>query len=231
MFVAVLVESLLDPVFLILGGLLVLATLALMLVVRTLEIRYTGGKHRRATYIVLIIGLCSLVLVWGGVRLVHSTMPPASVQTVSHLTDGATPDLTSTDVATPLPYQAPTPFPTLTAPALDVLNTLCGAINRQDTTAILQHYAPSLQQKVLTNRTALPKGQQMKFLHCQLGDAADQLPVGILLLQTEDGNGYADGYERPYRFVMSLSEGAWKVTTIQFCMSDGCIPFVGRITQ
>lgn len=231
MLVTILVGSLLDPFFLVAGGILVLATLALMLVVRTLEIRYTGGKHQRATYIVLIAGICGLVILGGGVGIVHSTMPPASVQTLSHLTDGVTPMLTSTDVATPMPYQAPTPFPTLTAPALDVLNTLCGSINRHDTTAILQHYVLALQQKVVANRTTLPKGEQMKFLSCRLGDAADQLPVGILLLQTEDGNGYADGYERPFRFLVSLSEGVWKVTTIQFCMSDGCIPFVGRITQ
>lgn len=225
------VESLLDPFFLGAGSVLVLVTLVLMLVVRMLKIRYTGGKQQRATYIVLIAGVCGLVILGGGVGWVHSTTPPSSVQPLSHLTNGANPDLASTTVPTPLPYQAPTPFPTLTAPAHDALNTLCGAINRQDTTAILQHYVPSLQQKVIANRTILPKGEQMKFTHCQLGDTADQLPVGILLLQTEDGNGYADGYERPYRFVMSLSEGVWKVTNIQFCMSDGCLSFTGRITQ
>jgi len=100
-----------------------------------------------------------------------------------------------------------------------------------DTTAILQQYTPSLQHTVLTNRTTVPRDGQLKFIQCQAGDPNGQLQGGILLLQTEDGNGYADGDARPYQFLMDFSQGRWKVTSIKYCLSDACLTFTGRITQ
>ncbi|HEY4384760.1 MAG TPA: hypothetical protein VGN34_09835 [Ktedonobacteraceae bacterium] len=229
MFVTILRDSLLDPIFLAGGGILVLVTLILMIFVRSSEISFTRRQQQRATRIVLIAGLGGLLVVAGGAGFVHSTVVPDPVQKMSPV--HMTPHLTPTVLATPSPYPTPTPLPTLTASAIEVLNTLCGAINRHDTAAILQQYLPSLQHIVLTNRTAIPKGEQLKFLQCQEGDPNEQLAMGMLVLQTENGNGDADGYGRVYQFLMDSSQGGWKVKDIKYCMSDGCISFTERITQ
>ncbi len=208
-----------------------LATLILLLVVRSSEIPFTQRQQQRATRIILLMGVCGLMLVSGGVGWVHSTAVPAPVQATPHLTPPvvATPSAYSTPT-TPA-YPTPTPWPTLTASAIEVLNTLCGAINSHDTAAILQQYIPSLQHTALTNRTTVPKNEQVKFIQCQGSHPNEQLPVDMLLLQTEDGNGFTDGYARPYQFLMDSSQGGWKVRSINYCLSDGCLPLAGRITQ
>src|SRR5713101_5670596 len=208
MLIPIFVDSLFDPVFLIGGGSIVFGTLMLMLVMRSPELHFTPRQRQRATYIALAVGLCALVVVGGYVEDLHAT-------------------------AFASPYATPTPLPTLTVPAIAVLNTLCGAINRHDTAAIMQQYTPTLQHTVLTNRARLAsqKGAQLRFIHCRVADMATQLPAGILMMQTEDGNSYADGYERPYQFLMERLQGVWKVASINYCLSDGCIDIIGRISQ
>jgi hypothetical protein len=224
------------PIWLIAEGVLVLATLTLLLAVRSTDLPFTQRQQQQATRIVLVVALCGLVIVWAGGGLLQSLTASALEQTMPHPTPtvGAMVSADQTPMptvgATVLADQTPTPLPTLPASAIGVLQTLCGAINRQDTTTILQDYVLALQHTVLANRTILPKGEQVKFLRCLLADSTEQLPVGILLFQTEDGNGYADGYARPFQFVMVFSEGTWKVKTINYCMSDGCVSFTGRIT-
>jgi hypothetical protein len=234
MFIPNLVDSLFDPVFLIGGGSIVFGTLILTMVMRSPELHFTPCQRQRATYSTLAVGLCALVVVGGYVGVVHATASSSVQQTTAAPT---TPPLALTTGASPTafasPYTTPTPMPTLTASALNVLNTLCGAINRHDTAAILQQYASSLQHTVLTNRASLAqhKGAQLRFIHCRVADTVEQLPAGILMMQTEDGNGYADGYERPYQFLMERVQGVWKVASIKYCLSDGCIDITGRISQ
>lgn len=234
MFIPNLVDSLLDPVFLIGGGSIVFGTLILTMVVRSPELHFTTRQRQRATYIVLAVGLCALVVVGGYVDGVRATASSPGQKSSSA---PPAPSLALTTEASPTafasPYATPTPMPTLTASAINVLNILCGAINRHDTASILQQYAPSLQHTVLTNRARLAqqKGAQLRFIHCRVADTAEQLPVGILMMQTEDGNGYADGYERPYQFLMERLQGVWKVASINYCLSDGCIDMTGRISQ
>jgi hypothetical protein len=234
MFIPNLVNSLFDPVFLIGGGSIVFGTLILTMVMRSPELHFTPRQRQRATYIVLAVGLCALVVVGGYVEGVRATTS-SSVQKTSSAPTTLPLDLTTeaSPTAFASPYTTPTPMPTLTASAINVLNTLCGAINRYDTAAILQQYAPSLRHTVLTNRARLAKqkGVQLRFIHCRVADTVEQLPIVILMMQTEDGNGYADGYERPYQFLMERVQGVWKVASIKYCLSDGCIDITGRISQ
>jgi len=234
MLIPIFVDSLFDPVFLIGGGSIVFGTLMLMLVMRSPELHVTPRQRQRATYIALAVGLCALVVVGGYVEDLHATAS-SSVQKTSSAP--ITPPLALTSEASPTalasPYTTPTPLPTLTVPAIAELNMLCGAINRHDTAAIMQQYTPTLQHTVLTNRARLAsqRGAQLRFIHCRVADSATQLPAGIVMMQTEDGNGYADGYERPYQFLMKRLQGVWKVASISYCLSDGCIDITGRISQ
>jgi len=114
----------------------------------------------------------------------------------------------------------------LTPSTVQVLTTWCSAINRQDTTTVWQQYSKALQHQLTANKAQTQtqyQRYQRKIVHCTVNDLNEQSAVGYLLLKTLDGNGNGDDMERPYQLKLRVENGAWKITMLSYCISDGCL--------
>jgi len=114
----------------------------------------------------------------------------------------------------------------LTPSTVQVLTTWCAAINRQDTATVWQQYSKALQHQLTANKAQTQtqyQRYQRKIVHCTVNDLNEQSAVGYLLLKTLDGNGNGDDMERPYQLKLRVENGAWKITMLSYCISDGCL--------
>jgi hypothetical protein len=221
----IIVESLLDPIWQIGGGIgiIVLTALMLTLALRSSEVHLTIQQKHRGTLLVLLSGLCCVLILSGGTLWFHASQ--ASSRPVStHEAHRSQPSLLPTPEPPPRPTPSPTstPFPVLTPSTAQVLTTWCTAINRHDTATVWQQYSQQVQHQLLTNKTQTVHAQyQHKIVHCTVNDLNERSAVGYLMLTTVDGNG--DGMERPYQLTLSVENQAWKITMISYCISDGCL--------
>jgi len=226
----VIVESLGDPIWQIGGGIILLATLVLLLAVRSPEIHLSSWHQWLWTRIMLLICLSLFLVLSAGVVLFHganaaSTIVPEATQPASATAapgGASSPQPTSLALPTPVPFPSPSPspFPRLIPGPGQVLTTFCDAIDRQDLNTAWEEYAQALQKE----RAAPPPFLvRITMVHCRVDDVSDTSATGLLLLKTIGPNGYSDDYERDFQFTLSVEDGAWKITQIARCLSDGCL--------
>ena len=223
----VILESLGDPIWQIGGGIMLLATLVLILALRSPEVHLSPRHQWLWTRITGLICLSCFLVLTAGVVLFHGAnaapigapegSPPSSATASSH--GGSLPQPSST--ASSIPSPSPTAFPSLTPSPAQVLTTFCDAINRQDLNTAWAQYAKALQKE----RAAPPPFLvRITIVHCRVDQVSDMSATGDLLLKTIGPNGYTDDYERDFQFTLSVEGGAWKIAQIARCLSDGCLP-------
>jgi hypothetical protein len=225
----VIMESLGDPIWQIGGGIILLATLVLILAVRSPEIHLSPWHQWLWTPIMLLVCLSLFLTLSAGVVLFHGANAASTVgSTVTESASAtASPRGGSSPQPTPSPSPSPspTPFPRLVPGPGQVLTTFCDAIDRQDLDTAWAQYAKALQQE----RAAPPPYlMRITIVHCRVDEVSDTSATG-LLLKTIGPNGYRDDYERDSQFTLSVEVGAWKITQIARCLADGCLPDTAHI--
>jgi hypothetical protein len=203
-----------DPIWQIGGGIILLAALVLLLAVRSPEIHLSSWHQWLWTRITLLVCFSLFLVLSAGVVLFHganaaSTVGPAATQPASAPAarhSGSSP--------------TPTPFPRLVPSPAQVLTTFCDAINQQDLNMAWAQYARALQRERVSPPPFLVR---ITIVHCRVDQMSDTSAIGLLLLKTIGPNGYADDYERPFQFTLGVENGAWKITQIARCLSDGCL--------
>jgi hypothetical protein len=219
-----------DPIWQIGGGIILLAALVLLLALRSPETHLSPWHQWLWTRIMLLVCLSLFLTLSAGVVLFHganaaSTAVPAGSQPSSATASphgGSSPSSTSIPSPTPLPSPSPspTPIPRLTLSPAQVLTTFCDAIYQQDLNTAWAQYTKALQKE----RAAPPPFLvRITIVHCRVDDVSDTSSTGFLLLKTIGPNGYSDDYERPFRFILSVEGGAWKIAQIARCLSNGCL--------
>src|SRR6266699_3042108 len=133
----VILESLGDPIWQIGGGIIILATLVLILALRSPEVHLSPRHQWLWTRIMGLMCLSLFLVLSAGVVLFHGAnaapisgpggSQPSSATASSH--GGSLPQPSST--ASSIPSPSPTAFPSLTPSPAQVLTTFCDAINRQ----------------------------------------------------------------------------------------------------
>jgi len=201
----VILESLGDPIWQIGGGIILLAALVLILVLRSPEVHLAPRHQWFLTRLMLLVCLSCFLVLSAGVLLFHganaaSTTAPAVTQPSSANASphgGLSP--------TPVPSPSPTPFPSLTPSPAQVLTTFCDAINQHDLNMAWGQYAKALQRE----RAAPPPFLvRVTIVRCRVEQVSDTSATGYLLLKTVGPNGYTDDYERPFQFTLRIEERA-----------------------
>jgi hypothetical protein len=226
----IVLKSLSEPVFQIGAGVLVFLAPVLILVLRSSDVPLSPAQKHRTTVLVLL-GCCTCLLGWsGGVVLAHRDAPDPGGMNAPLV---ATPTQEPTSFPTPTP--TPTPLPILVPSTITVLTTWCSAVTTNDVATVWSLYSTSLQRTLQANKRRLTslKGGQLHAVHCTRNDdPGEQLDerkaTGVLLLQTADGTGYADGLDRPYEVILGVENHRWKITRINFCTVHGCIDVTQR---
>src|SRR5216683_5746479 len=217
----VITQSLGDPVWQIGGGIILLATLVLMLALRSPEIHLSPWHQWLWTRITGLICFSLFLVLSAGVVLFHganaaSTVGPEATQSLAATASprGGS-SLSPTPLASPTPLPSPspspTPFPRLAPGPSQVLTTFCDAIDRHDLNTAWGQYTKALQKE----RTALPRpSTRITIVHCRVDQVSDMSATGFLLLQTVGPYRYTDGYERPFQLTLKVEDGAWKIAQI-----------------
>lgn len=224
----VILESLGDPIWQIGGGIILLATLVLILAVRSPEIHLSPRHQWLWTRITALICFSLFLLLSAGVVWFHGANAASTVgSTVTESASAtASPRGGSSPQTTLSPSPSPTPFPRLVPGPGQVLTTFCDAIDQQDLDTAWAQYAKALQQE----RAAPPPYlMRITIVHCRVDEVSDTSATGLLLLKTIGPNGYRDDYERDFQFTLSVEDGAWKITQIARCLADGCLPDTAHI--
>jgi hypothetical protein len=220
----VIVESLGDPIWQIGGGIIMLATLVLILALRSPEVHLSPRYQWLWTRLTLLVCLSLFLALSAGVVWFHGahaafTVGPAVTQPSSATASSHGGSLPS-PTPLPSPSPSPTPIPRLVPSPAQVLTTFCDAIDRHDRNTAWEQYAKALQKE----RTALPPpSTRLTIVHCRVDQVSDMSATGFLLLQTVGPYGYTDGYERPFQLTLKVEDGAWKIAQIARCLSDGCL--------
>src|SRR6266851_1051552 len=195
----ILLETLRDPLWQVLGAIIVLVAPFLVMAVRTRDVRASEHQKRRETRGVLLLSLAVFLVMSGWMASGH--LPSAAPRRVSTLpTPVPTPTQTSAPFSTPAP--TPTPTPRLARSITQVLVTFCEAINSQDYQTAWNEYARSLQHKHPQRNVV---AAWRRFIRCNIPDqSADPSALDTLTLTL--GNGYTDRFGRAgdnnYRFTM-----------------------------
>lgn len=212
-----LLETLRDPFWQVLGAIIVLVAPFLVMAVRTRDVRASEQQKRRETRGVLLVCLAVLLVMSGWVASGH--LPHAAPRRVSTL---PTPAPTQAPASLTTPTPAPTPTPRLARSITQVLVTFCGAINHQDYQTAWNMYARSLQHK---HPKPTVVAAWRRFIRCSIPDqSADPSALDTLTLTL--GNGYTDRFGRSgdvdYRFTMGVQDNAWKIISVCEIYSEAC---------
>jgi hypothetical protein len=220
----VIIESLGDPIWQIGAGSIALVALVLIVVLRSPDFRLTPWQQWFLPRIIGLVCLSIFLVLSAGVVLSHGAdAAPTSVQaTRSH------PSMTVTLPIIPSPTTEPTPspFPHLSPTPAQVLTTFCDAIDQHNLNGAWEQYAAHLQKE--RTEPSPPHGW-FKIVECSIGEVSDTSATGLLQLQTIEPGGYTDGIERPFQFTLGVEDGAWKITQIARCLSDGCLDITPTI--
>ncbi len=150
-------ESVGDPVWQIGGGIILLATLVLLLAVRSPEVHLSPWHQWLWTRITLLVCFSLFLVLSAGVALFHgadaaSTVGPEAPPPLGATAapgDASSPQSTSMASPPPLPSPSPspTPFPRLVPGPAQVFTTFCDAINQQNLNTAWEEYAKALQKE------------------------------------------------------------------------------------
>lgn len=225
----ILVESVSDPIWLVGGGSIVLASLMLLLIVRSRDVRLADIQRQRATRIVMGIGLAAVLCLGGGVLLVHiprASSPGTSHRELASSRDEAstlTPSVEASPAVTPSPLPTPSPTPRFARSITQVVTTFCDALTSRDYPTAWQEYSRQLQQ---VHPQAETFAAWRKFAHCSLPDqSADPSDWTILTLTLVDGQtDHGRIGEVDYQATMTAQNQAWKIASVCQIMSEGCFP-------
>ncbi len=216
----VILESLGDPIWQIGGGIILLAALVLILVLRSPEVHLAPRHQWFLTRLTGLLCLSFFLVLSAGVLLFHGANAASTTAPAVTRPSSATASPHGGLSHTPVPSPSPTPFPSLTPSPAQVLTTFCDAINQQDLNTAWGQYAKALQRE----RTALPApSTRITIVHCRVDRVSDKSATGFLLLKTIGPYGYTDDYERPFQLTLSEEAGAWKIAQIARCLADGCL--------
>jgi len=217
-----LLETLSDAIWQALTIALVLAALLMLMVVRTRDAHLSAARKRLESRLVLVVCLVVFVLMSDGEILFHSqqALPPQVSSRAATTIPTTVPQASPTLTSVPSPSPTPTATPRLARSITAVLTTFCNAIDQHDLNGAWGQYATRLQKE----RTESPPPHGwFKIVECSIGEVSDTSATGLLQLQTIEPAGYADGVERPFQFTLDVEDGAWKISQIARCFSDGCL--------
>jgi hypothetical protein len=222
----VIMESLGDPIWQIGAGSIAFLALVLLVVLRSPDFRLTPWQQWFLPRVIGLVCLSLFLVLSAGVVLSHGAdAAPTSVQaTHSHPSATATPPEIPSPTQVPTP--TPSPFPHLSPTPAQVLTAFCDAIDQHNLNGAWEQYATRLQKE----RTEPPPPHGwFKIVECSIGEVSDTSATGLLQLQTIEPGGYADGVERPFQFTLGVEDGAWKISQIARCFSDGCLDITPTI--
>ncbi len=222
----VIFESLGDPIWQIGVGSIAFLALVLLVVLRSPDFRLTPWQHWFLPRIIGLMCLSLFLVLSAGVVLSHGADATSSSvhATRPHPSVTATPPVISSPTFMPTP--TPSPFPQLSPTPARVLTTFCDAIDQHDLNGAWQQYATRLQKE----RTEPPPPHGwFKIVECSIGEVSETSATGLLQLQIIEPGGYSDGVERPFQFTLGVEDGAWKITQIARCLSDGCLDITPAI--
>jgi hypothetical protein len=222
----VIMESLGDPIWQIGAGSIAFLALVLLVVLRSPDFRLTPWQQWFLPRFIGLVCLSLFLVLSAGVVLSHG----ADAATTSVQANRSHPSVTATLPVIPSPTQVPTPtpspFPQVSPTPAQVLTTFCNAIDQHDLNGAWEQYTVRLQKE----RAEHPPPQGwFKIVECNIGEVSDTSATGLLQLQTIEPGGYTDGIERPFQFTLSVENGAWKITQIARCFSDGCLDITPTI--
>jgi hypothetical protein len=221
----IILESVSDPIWLVGAGTMVFATLILLLVVRSQDVRLADAQKQRATRIVLGIGLAAVLCLCSGVLLVHvqraSSPETTHHELASHQRSAAT--LTPSVEASPTATPKPSPTPRLARSITQVVTTFCDALASRDYQTAWQQYSSQLQQAHPQTETA---AAWEKFTNCSIPDQSfDPSAWTIMTLTLADGQTERGRIgDVDYRATMTEENQTWKIAAVCQIMSEGCFP-------
>src|SRR5690348_15930336 len=108
--IAIIVESLLDPLWQIGGGILVVAALMLIVALRSPEMRLSAAHKQRGTVLVLVSALCCVLILSGATLWSHAAQAASGVASTRQV-HPSSPALSPTRLPTPRPTPQPSPTP------------------------------------------------------------------------------------------------------------------------
>jgi len=209
-----------DPVWQIGGGIILLATLVLILTLRSPEVHLAPQRQWFLTRLMLLLCISCFLMLSAGELLFRGTNAASTTEPLVRQPTSATTlphgELSPTSVPSP----SPTPFPTLTPSPAQVLTTFCDAISQHDLNTAWGQYTKTLQQKRVTPPSFLVR---ITIVHCRVAQVSDTSATGYLYLKTVGPNGYIDGYERLFQFTLRVEEREWKIAQTARCLADGCL--------
>lgn len=226
----VILESLGDPIWQMGGVILLLVALVLNLALRSPEVHLSPWHQGLWTRITGLVCVALFLVLSAGVVVFHAANAAPTIVLAGSRSWAATasPHGGSSPqpavMASPTPFlsptPSPTPFPRLVPGPSQVLTTFCHAIDHHDLNTAWGQYAEALQKE----RAAPPPFLfRITIVHCSVAQVSESSATGYLLLKTIGPNGYADDYERLFQFTLGVENGAWKITQIGRCLSDGCL--------
>src|SRR5437879_1817476 len=218
----VIVESLGDPIWQIGGGIIMLATLVLILALRSPEVHLAPRHQWLWTRLTLLVCLSLFLALSGGVVWFHGANAAYAVGPAVTQPSSATASSHGGFLPSPTPLPSPSPSPTriprLVPSPAQVLTTFCDAIDRHDLNTAWEQYAKALQKE----RTGLPPpSTRLTIVHCRVDQVSDMSATGFLMLQTVGPYGYTDGYEREFQLDLKVVDGALKSGEIDRCIMAG----------
>ena len=220
----ILLETLGDPIWQALTIALVLATLLLLMVVRTRDAHLSAARKRLESRLVLVVSLVVFVLISGGEILLHSQQVSSSqadnrpATTMPKTVPQASPTLTSI----PSPSPTPTATPRLARSITAVLTTFCDALAHRDYQRAWLQYTRSLQH---THPEAQVIAAWERYIRCSMPEQSGD-PAAWTILTLTLAPGSTDRFGRSgdidYRFTMSDQDNVWTISGICTIMSEGC---------
>ncbi len=219
----IILESVSDPIWLVGGGTIALASLILILVVRSADVRLADTQKQRATRIVMGIALAAVLCLCGGVFLVHVKRASSPETPHRELASSLKRASTLTPTVAPEPAVTPSPTPRFARSITQAVTTFCDALTSKDYQTAWQQYSSQLQQ-------AHPQPETFtawrKFTRCRIPDqSADPSAWTVIDLTLMDGQtDHGRIGDVDYRTTMTAQNSAWKIAAVCQIMSEGCFP-------
>lgn len=211
-----------DPIWQVLALVITLAAPAVIVAVRTRDVRASEHEKRRDTLVILRVWLIAFLLMSGVAIALH--LPGTAPQRTGSTASPPPPTRAPTPLPTSTPTSIPTPTPTprLARSVTQVLTTFCDAISTRDYQTAWNQYARPLQQ---THPQPETFAAWRTFTRCSIPDqSGDPSALTVLTLTFAPGSTdrFGRGGDVNYRLTMGEENNAWKITGVCDILSEGC---------